>query len=147
VLYLLVRRGSPLAARLPAKWTRALGREAEVPAGETVRIVAITLAAQLLGLAAVVAAGAAIGLDVAPVTLGWMRTAVLVAVMLPVSVSGFGVREGALVALLGQYGVSGEQAVAFSFLIFAVITLVNGAVGGILEALRLLGAGRSPATG
>lgn len=137
VLYLLVRRGSPIAARLPAKWNRALGREAEVPAGATVRLVGITLAAQLLGLVAVASAAAAIGLPLPILTLGWIRTAVMVVVMLPVSISGFGVREGALVALLAQYGVPGEHAVAFSLLIFAVTTLVNGAVGGVVEASRL----------
>lgn len=136
--YLLLRRGSALAARLPANWSRALGREAEVSPRETLAAVGITLAAQLLGWGAVIAAAAALDLGVPVLTLGWVRSAVMVLVLLPVTVAGFGLREGALVALLAQYGVPGEQAVAFSLLVFAVTTLPNGAIGGMLEAARLL---------
>ena len=138
VVYLLLRKGSPLAARLPEKWSRALGREATVAPAETAGIVALSMAAQLFGLGAVVAAASAVGLDVSPLTLGWVRTAVMVLVMLPITIAGFGVREGALVAVLAQYGVPGEEAVAFSLLMFAIATLPNGALGGLLEAWRLV---------
>lgn len=139
VAYLLARKGSPLAARLPEKWSRALGREAAVAPAETARIVGLSMLAQVFGLGAVAAAAYAVGLDVPPLTLGWVRTAVMVLVMLPITIAGFGVREGALVAVLGQYGVAGEEAVAFSLLMFAIATLPNGAIGGLLEAWRFLG--------
>ncbi|VVM05782.1 hypothetical protein MAMC_00790 [Methylacidimicrobium cyclopophantes] len=54
-----------------------------------------------------------------------------VAVALPVSISGLGIREGALLYLLGSFGVSREEAVAFSLLLFAV-GLVWSLVGGIV---------------
>lgn len=138
VAYLLLRKGSPLAARLPEKWGRALGREATVAPTETLHVVGLSMAAQLFGLGAVVAAAHAVGLGISPLTLGWVRTAVMVLVMLPITIAGFGVREGALVAILAQYGVPGEEAVAFSLLMFALATLPNGAIGGLLEARRLL---------
>ncbi len=52
-----------------------------------------------------------------------------VAVSLPVSISGLGIREGALLYLLGSFGVSREEAVAYSLLLFAV-GLVWSLVGG-----------------
>lgn len=54
-----------------------------------------------------------------------------VAVALPVSISGLGIREGALLYLLGSFGVSREEAVAFSLLLFAV-GLVWSLVGGVV---------------
>ncbi|CAB4242925.1 Uncharacterized conserved membrane protein [Methylacidimicrobium sp. AP8] len=54
-----------------------------------------------------------------------------VAVALPVSISGLGIREGALLYLFGSFGVSREEAVAFSLLLFAV-GLVWSLVGGIV---------------
>lgn len=143
--YLLLRKGSPLAARLPEKWSRALGREAAIAPSETARIVGLSMVAQLFGLGAVVAAAFAVGLGVSPLTLGWVRTAVMMLVMLPITIAGFGVREGALVAVLAQYDIPGEQAVAFSLLMFALATLPNGAIGGALEAWRLLRPGRRAA--
>ncbi|MDD4933257.1 MAG: lysylphosphatidylglycerol synthase transmembrane domain-containing protein [Methylacidiphilaceae bacterium] len=54
-----------------------------------------------------------------------------VAVALPVSISGLGIREGALLYLLGSFGVSREEAVAFSLLLFAV-GLFWSLLGGIV---------------
>lgn len=54
-----------------------------------------------------------------------------VAVALPVSISGLGIREGALLYLLGSFGVSREGAVAYSLLLFAV-GLVWSLAGGIV---------------
>ncbi|MGD9897325.1 MAG: lysylphosphatidylglycerol synthase transmembrane domain-containing protein [Candidatus Methylacidiphilaceae bacterium] len=54
-----------------------------------------------------------------------------VAVAMPVSISGLGVREGALIYLLGSFGVSREEAIAFSLLLFGV-GLVWSLLGGIV---------------
>ncbi len=50
---------------------------------------------------------------------------------LPISVGGFGVREGGYVVLFGQAGVAADQAVAMSLLFYA-LNLVTGLVGGVL---------------
>ena len=70
---------------------------------------------------------------------------VSVVLMLPVSMSGLGVREGAYVYLFGQAGVSTAQALTMSLLIYA-LRVVAGLVGGLLYALqglRELGAQRA----
>jgi hypothetical protein len=55
--------------------------------------------------------------------------------MLPVSMSGLGVREGAYVYLFAQAGVSTAQALAMSLLIYA-LRVAAGLVGGVLYALQ-----------
>jgi hypothetical protein len=63
---------------------------------------------------------------------------VLHAIMtLPISLSGIGVREGSLVLLLREYGVSGGDAVALAFLLF-VLTLAQNSLGGIFELKNVL---------
>jgi len=58
-------------------------------------------------------------------------SAINVAQILPLSVNGWGVREGALVALLAIYGVQAETAVLLS-LLWALVALLAAVVGGIL---------------
>jgi hypothetical protein len=96
----------------------------------------LTLAAQFLGWMAFVLAARAMGLELSAWSLGWIRSAMVVAAMLPISVAGLGVREGAAVALLGTFGLPGEEALAFSLLVFALTNLAVGATGGAVEAAR-----------
>ncbi|MEO7964892.1 MAG: lysylphosphatidylglycerol synthase transmembrane domain-containing protein [Gemmatimonadaceae bacterium] len=56
--------------------------------------------------------------------------AVSVAAMLPVTISGLGVREGAWIALLAPLGVAAAEALTCSLLYFAAFTVV-GAIGGL----------------
>jgi uncharacterized membrane protein YbhN (UPF0104 family) len=56
---------------------------------------------------------------------------VAVATALPVSLGGFGVREGGYVLLLGRIGIAPSAAVALSLLWFAV-TAVAGLLGGLV---------------
>jgi hypothetical protein len=58
--------------------------------------------------------------------------------MIPISISGLGVREGALLFLLKPYGVWGEEALALSLIIFGITVLLIGAIGGLLEGRKLL---------
>lgn len=55
--------------------------------------------------------------------------------MLPISVSGFGVREGAYVYFFGWVGLSATQAVTASLMFWALVALVSLA-GGIIFAVR-----------
>ncbi len=56
-----------------------------------------------------------------------------VLMMLPISISGLGVREAAFVLFFTQVGVPEEQAILLSLLFFA-LTVVIGIVGGVLFA-------------
>ena len=60
---------------------------------------------------------------------------VSIAAMLPVTVAGVGLREGAWVVLLASHGVASANAVAFSLLYFVAFLSV-GALGGLLFALK-----------
>jgi len=55
--------------------------------------------------------------------------------MLPISISGFGVREGAYVYFFGSVGLSSAQAVASS-LIFWILVAIVSLAGGVIFALR-----------
>lgn len=64
--------------------------------------------------------------------LGWIRSAMAIAIMLPLSFAGLGIREGALVYLLGKYGVMPDVSMALSFLIF-FRSLLTSLIGGFFE--------------
>ena len=69
---------------------------------------------------------------------------VVLATALPVSLGGFGVREGGYVLLLGRIGIAPSQAVALSLLWFAV-TAVAGLLGGLVFVTNPRPAAASPA--
>ncbi|MGB4259617.1 MAG: lysylphosphatidylglycerol synthase transmembrane domain-containing protein [Phycisphaerae bacterium] len=58
--------------------------------------------------------------------------------MAPVSINGIGLREHALIALLGLYGITRPEAVAFAWLAYGLL-VVQGLAGGIVYSLRRRG--------
>ncbi len=60
---------------------------------------------------------------------------VILVSVLPISVAGWGVREGAMITALGFAGVSSTDALALS-LIFGLVVLVTGLPGGVLWFVR-----------
>jgi uncharacterized membrane protein YbhN (UPF0104 family) len=60
---------------------------------------------------------------------------VLVATLMPISIAGFGVREGAFAALLAEVGVSSGDAVLFSLLTVASVAIAS-LPGGVFLAIR-----------
>ena len=75
----------------------------------------------------------AVNIDVSIVSVVWIRAAVIFIQMLPISISGLGVREGTFVFLLTKYSISAVDAMAMSFLLFG-ISVAIGLIGGLLEA-------------
>lgn len=55
--------------------------------------------------------------------------------LLPISINGLGVREGAYVYFFGQIGLSAAEAVAASLLFFILVALAS-LIGGVIFALR-----------
>ena len=90
---------------------------------------------QLAGVAAVVLVARALGVVQPPLV--WLSVVPLVALamVLPISLGGFGVRENALEYLLRGYGVPSEAGVAIG-LLWGVCTLLAGLVGGVLFLLE-----------
>lgn len=70
-------------------------------------------------------------LNVTPPTLLVFVPVATASLLLPISVSGLGVREGIYVLLFAQVGVRQEQALAFSFAYYS-IDLVAGLLGGLI---------------
>lgn len=66
----------------------------------------------------------------------WILGILSVALFLPISVAGIGVREFTLVGLLGFMGIRTDPAMAFSFTILG-ITIFIAMVGGAVELYRL----------
>lgn len=61
----------------------------------------------------------------------WVNAILTILLLLPVSISGIGIREVSLSALLGLLGVEPEQAVAVSLLLL-LIQILRAVLGGIL---------------
>jgi uncharacterized membrane protein YbhN (UPF0104 family) len=73
-------------------------------------------------------------------TIGYLHFYLIVPVayiimMVPVSINGIGLREGAFVFLLGAFGVSQAEAVAFAWLEYGML-LVIGLLGGTVYMFR-----------
>ncbi|GMW01832.1 MAG: hypothetical protein AMXMBFR84_29690 [Candidatus Hydrogenedentota bacterium] len=75
----------------------------------------------------------AIGIDTGLIVFIWLRGAIMMCHAAPFTVSGLGVREAGMVAILVNYGIGQEKALAFSFTYFIVAVLFRGAVGSVLE--------------
>jgi uncharacterized membrane protein YbhN (UPF0104 family) len=82
----------------------------------------------------------ALDLDISPVAFAVVIPLVLIVTVVPISVAGFGVREGAYVVLLGELGVSASDATLLS--LFTVVALAIASLpGGIAIAVGRQGAG------
>lgn len=68
---------------------------------------------------------------------------VYLALLVPVSLGGLGVREGVMVLLLSRFGVATSDAVTLSFLIYLNRLLVGG-LGGGLQFIETLWGSRAP---
>jgi uncharacterized membrane protein YbhN (UPF0104 family) len=115
------RRAADALARHPLGWSRSM-----VALG-------LGVASHLALSATFAAAGAALSVDVSWGTLLSVGNAIVVAVLLPVSIGGIGVREGVAVALLSGAGVSTSEAV-----LVALTGYVTGQVPALLGGLLLV---------
>jgi hypothetical protein len=105
-------------------------------------VLAAGFAYQLALVLAAVAAAQALGLRPAGLTaLLAFFPAVLIAQVLPISMSGLGVREGAFVLFLGPLGVAQEQAIALGLLLY-LLNLAVSLLGA--PAFAVGGRRRSP---
>lgn len=75
-----------------------------------------------------------LGLEIPLLSVIWIRILVYLALLVPVTFSGIGVRDGLLIVLLAPLGIGADSAVALSMLLLS-LSLVVGAFGGIVEAI------------
>lgn len=93
----------------------------------------ISLIAQFIAIFSTYCISRALDVDVPFTYFLIIMPLIWVITMIPVSISGIGVREGAFVLFFTQQGVARERALALSLLVFAV-TVATGIVGGVIYA-------------
>jgi glycosyltransferase 2 family protein len=97
-------------------------------------VLALGIAYQLMGVGVLVLLAEAMGFEL-PLSLAAVTAAVvLVAMLLPISVGGFGVREAGFVVLLGEAGIGATDATLLSLLSALVILLASTATLAPLAA-------------
>lgn len=96
-------------------------------------VIASSIVESLLAAASFYSFAVAVGVDVDPLAVLWVRAAIAVAMLLPITVAGLGVREAGLVGLGALLGISPALAMAWSFSIL-MGTIVVAAVGAVIEA-------------
>lgn len=100
------------------------------------RFISLCIVRNAFAVAAFVCFARAVGISANFADLGWVRSAIDLLLILPISIAGVGVRDASLVALLSPLGVSSSMALAFSFSLLGV-TLLIAIIGGLVEALRV----------
>jgi uncharacterized membrane protein YbhN (UPF0104 family) len=105
-------------------------------------VLLVGFAYQLVVVAAAFLAARALGLAVGPTAILAFMPAVAIAQVLPISLGGLGVREGAFALFLGPLGIETSQAVALGLLVYGLnlaVSLLGApafAVGGGRQAAR-----------
>jgi len=93
-------------------------------------IMAYSMIGQLLTVSAFLAIGQALNIDVAPIAWFAIIPPILMATILPVSLAGWGLREGMIVFALAFFGVNIEQALTASVL-FGFAQIIRSLPGGL----------------
>lgn len=94
----------------------------------------LSLVAQFVGIASTYLVSRALSLDVPFVYFLIVLPIIWVIMMVPISIGGLGVREGAFVLFFTQQGVSAENALLLSLLFFS-LSLITALVGGVIYGL------------
>jgi len=66
----------------------------------------------------------------------WIFAVVSIALLLPVTIAGLGVREGTFIGIMALLGVSNEKALALSFS-FLAIQIFDALIGGLVELTKI----------
>ncbi|MDB5599472.1 MAG: rane protein [Xanthobacteraceae bacterium] len=103
--------------------------------GALVLVCLVSLIVQVAGCALIWLAALSVGADIPFVQTLIVMPGVMVLIGLPISIAGWGVREGAVVFGLGLFGVSATDAVLVSVL-FGLVTLVVGLIGGAVWLIQ-----------
>lgn len=102
------------------------------------RVMGLALAIHLVILLAVAVLAASVGLELGAFELLVLVPAVLLLTAVPISIGGWGLREGLMVTVLGLSGVPAEAALALSILL-GLALIVTGLPGGVMWLLSRAG--------
>lgn len=140
LLWLALGGGRSLTRRLPDRIRAPLAGAREVIAiyGRNPRtlpvLMATSIAFQILAAAQLWAIAEALDLPLSFAAAAVTLTLVTVATLLPVSIAGFGIREGSYVVLLAPLGINATDATAIS--LTAVVILLIASLPGALLLVR-----------
>ncbi len=115
----------------------------KIPLNSHILMGVVSIGSQLLDVIVFYILLLSLDLDVSFVSIGWIRAVVVLVTMIPISISGIGLREGSFILLLGALGVSENSAFAYSIIVFAVTRIIPGLLGGLFEARTLITDGRT----
>lgn len=132
---LVVLRLAPaaFARRLPKPVLAVMddARSTAWPPGRVLAILLWSLAGHIASMGAMATLAAAMGLPLGPAAIVVVVPVALLAMAVPASVAGWGVREGALVAALAGFGVPAADALSLS-IAFGLILLLLALPGAVL---------------
>ncbi|MBI1796197.1 MAG: flippase-like domain-containing protein [Candidatus Eisenbacteria bacterium] len=144
------RRLGAIAARIPFArdlWPRvdeALAMCRALPSRGRLEVGTLSAVAHVLGAAVYLLLARSLAIATPFAALGWMRALSGLVTLVPISVSGLGLREGTMTALLAARGVPHAAAFAYSLLVFGITVLATGLIGGLIEASQWFGARAEP---
>jgi uncharacterized protein (TIRG00374 family) len=120
--------------------TRGLGallqqcaRAGTLRATAAVGVCSLSMLKELLATLAAYCFARSLGIDLPFVAVAWMQSAVGLLVLLPITISGLGVREGTLVLATRTYGVEPATALSWGLVQFASLLGIV-LIGGLIEA-------------
>lgn len=118
----------------------ALREYCRIPPLERTRMLAFAGGWQLANVLGTYLLCLTLGMDVGMGTIAWIRAMLGLALMLPIAVVGFDIREGGWIYFLAFHGVAPADAFALSLLTF-VRTLFQAMIGFALEIRTLAARG------
>lgn len=132
-----------LARRLPGPVLAVLddARSTAWPPGRVIGILLWSLAGHVASMGAMATLAAAMGLPLGPAAIVVVVPVALLAMSVPASIAGWGLREGALVAALAGFGIPAADALSLS-VAFGLLLLLLALPGAVLWT-----AGAKPAQG
>lgn len=113
--------------------------------GEVLYLLGVSVVLQVLNVMGMFVIGAGLGVEARLIDLMVVVPPVMLLSMLPVSFAGWGVRESAMVVVLGLLGVGAEQSVAVS-ICFGLCMMAVGLPGGIIWFVATRGPDAIPDT-
>jgi uncharacterized protein (TIRG00374 family) len=122
--------------RVLTKVTEAVKQFHNLTKTEFIKITLLIAAKHIIGIITFVLFALAVQIELSFVNLGWIRTSIMIFMMLPISVAGLGIREGGLIIMFQLYDVAPQQAIVFSLLLLGR-NIIAGLVGGLLECRRI----------
>ena len=91
---------------------------------------------QLTGVAMIFLLSRSLNISLNATDYCWIFAVVSIALLLPVTIAGLGVREGAFIGIMAMLGVSNEKALALSFA-FLAVQIFDALIGGIVELTKV----------